>query len=536
LAQACHPAPHELAHVWRRQNMADAAATTTDVEQEEAAAEEPLPEETEGDSEEEEDLPDLSVSQAVRPCEAATLAQLGLSSYLVQDLQTSNARRAAASSVAQQGAEPSSRNSPTENKPDAAATQAFQLTPLEAACQAGHCANVRVLLGELEEHDNFSAEQPERAVALAVSSGAGDVLKLLVAHRAQVNASSGQPRPPLLAAAAEGHISMVQDLCAREDLDINAIDVRGATALHHAVLQQNLDMANVLLSHRADPAVADNRGWTPMHAAAHLGNLNIMGQLVEAGASIDGATTAAAKAAKEAAVRLSVPHVPHVPRSRSASKSSEAGHPPKSPSEAHKKPNTLWPPLHLLIARGEAEQIKQLILWKADPCQVGGPNLVTPLMLAISRTSLALQLLGIPAVRAQADYRDRRGQTALHYAVEANSKTVVKGLLDVHASPTLVNQCGQTPLEVGQNVNENNDVVSMLQVEEIVCLVMQRCLSRKQNKLEESEVIRSELRLRGVAVDVQKEKWSIADGTWGYLSTERSRAQAQGGPGAALAR
>mmetsp|Transcript_27981 Transcript_27981/g.64574 ORF Transcript_27981/g.64574 Transcript_27981/m.64574 type:complete len:520 (+) Transcript_27981:57-1616(+) len=519
--------------------MADAAATTADVELEEAVVEEPILEQSEGGSgEEDEALPDLS--QSVRPCEAVTLAQLGLSSYLVQDLQATGARRAAASALGQQGAEPPRRSSTTENKLNvAAAVQVFQLTPLEAACQAGHCANVRVLLGELAEHENFSAEHPERAVSLAISSGAEDVLKLLVESRAQVNASR-RPRPPLLAAAAEGHIAMVQDLCERADLEINAINARGATALHHAVLQQNLEMTSVLLTHRADPAIADHRGWAPMHVAAHLGNLRIMGQLVEAGASIDGATTAATKALKEASARLSVPHVPPVQRNRSPSKSVEAGHPPPKPNaaavEASKKSNNIWPPLHLLIARGEAEQIGQLILWKADPCQVGGPDLVTPLMLAISRTSLALQLLGIPAVRAQADYKDRRGQTALHYAVEANAKTVVKGLLDVHASPAIVNQCGQTPLEVGQHSTENSDVVNMLQVEEIVCLVMQRCLSRKQNKLEESEVIRNELRVRGVAVDVQKEKWSIADGTWGFLSTERSRAQAQGGPGAALAR
>jgi len=67
----------------------------------------------------------------------------------------------------------------------------------------------------------------------------------------------------------------------------------------------------------------------------------------------------------------------------------------------------------------------------------------------------------------------------------------------------------------------------LLEIEEIVRLIMLRTRCRQEKKYEEAELLRGELRVRGVRIDVQKDQWSLPDGKWGYLSADRAYAQVQ---------
>lgn len=455
--------------------------------------------ESDPDDEAAEDFPDLSCSKQLRQFELQACAQLATTAQL----------RAALRPERSQGPRGATRASDS------------YLTPLEAACQAGRLESVRLLL-----RDGICSDS--RAVAMAVDSGATEVVRLLLRCRGQVNAASEEQRPPLLAAVRGGHLRIVQELCACPDTDVNARDARGASALHEAVYLGSAEMLQELLARQANPAVADGRGWTPLRLAAHLGSGIMLGQLLDAGAPIDGTDG-----------RLPPPSKPRANTQRppgSAPRTPPADSTGSNSREAAADCDAAgWSPLHLLLARGEADFVRRLLKRGADPCRPGGPNGVTPLMLAISsgQEQLASQLLQLPAVRDEADTQDRRGRGALHFAVAANSTLVVRSLLEVNASPTIQNENSQSPVDVARSLGlpEGSEVVQMLQVEEIVRLVMQRCACRQQNKYEESELIRGDLRIRGVSLDVQKERWALADGTWGYLSAERERAQVQGGRG-----
>merc|ERR1712224_367518 len=81
----------------------------------------------------------------------------------------------------------------------------------------------------------------------------------------------------------------------------------------------------------------------------------------------------------------------------------------------------------------------------------------------------------------------------------------------------LPEQSKELEVEVGQ----------LLEIEEIVRLVMLRTRCRQEKKYEEAELLRGELRVRGVKIDVQSEKWSLPDGKWGYPSADRVYAQVQ---------
>jgi len=48
------------------------------------------------------------------------------------------------------------------------------------------------------------------------------------------------------------------------NVDINEIDLKGKTPLHHAVLCGNPDIVSLLLLHQADPFVEDEAGIQPL--------------------------------------------------------------------------------------------------------------------------------------------------------------------------------------------------------------------------------------------------------------------------------
>jgi len=350
-----------------------------------------------------------------------------------------------------------------------------------------------------DAHDKGVGQDLGRTVSLAVDAGAPDVLELLLEHRAEVNASDVCSRPPLLTATREGQLPILKVLCASETLEINAQDALGSSALHEAVFRESGEMVLVLLGRRADPMLQNRRGWTPLHVAAHLGTVRIIGHLVRAGAPADA----------ESGVML-----------------------PQSNIEPTPRTGVTWSPLHLLLTRGDTEAVWQMIEWRADPCLTGGPDVLNPLMLAISlkHTRLALQLLALASVRERLDYQDRRGRCALHFAVGAQLAEVVRSILDLHANPSIRNRNSLTPLDVGREAAADGEICHMILVEEVLRLVMTRTQYRQMNKYEEADMLRGDLRLRAVTLDVHRERWSLPDGTWGYLSCERARAQAQGGP------
>ncbi|XP_060578406.1 protein phosphatase 1 regulatory subunit 12A-like [Ruditapes philippinarum] len=72
----------------------------------------------------------------------------------------------------------------------------------------------------------------------------------------------------------------------RSEFDLNQRNHTGLTALHYAVLTNNLDSVKLLLNHGANVSSQDEYGFSPLHTAAALGFLQVTTMLIVHGADV----------------------------------------------------------------------------------------------------------------------------------------------------------------------------------------------------------------------------------------------------------
>ena len=119
------------------------------------------------------------------------------------------------------------------------------------------------------ERSAFGVLPQELGSALLTAAMIGDIasLELLLDRGADVNATDGSARTPLLEAVFGGHLDVV-DLLLRRGADVNAQDYDGWTALMEASSKGRTQTVRLLLAFGADPKVASRRGWTALKVAA----------------------------------------------------------------------------------------------------------------------------------------------------------------------------------------------------------------------------------------------------------------------------
>ncbi|XP_041425433.1 protein phosphatase 1 regulatory subunit 12C isoform X4 [Xenopus laevis] len=67
---------------------------------------------------------------------------------------------------------------------------------------------------------------------------------------------------------------------------IDSTNTDGISALHQACIDENLEVVEFLVNHRANVNQADNEGWTPLHVAASCGYMEIAEYLLKHSANI----------------------------------------------------------------------------------------------------------------------------------------------------------------------------------------------------------------------------------------------------------
>ena len=121
----------------------------------------------------------------------------------------------------------------------------------------------------------FSKDKVENTpLHLAAVRGHKDVMKFLVASKADVNAKNISGKTPLYSVALSGHKDMVELLLANK-ADVNVKDMDGNTPLNYVALSGRKDIVELLLANKADVNTKDNKGQTPLHKAVFSRNKDV---------------------------------------------------------------------------------------------------------------------------------------------------------------------------------------------------------------------------------------------------------------------
>ncbi len=113
--------------------------------------------------------------------------------------------------------------------------------------------------------------------ALLVASVKGHVpaVRQLLVSGADPNLRDIYGWTPLMRAVYEGREKVVQALLEQPDVDLNAKNDQGATALHLAAVKGNEALTRLLLFAGANPLMGDRKGRTPENLAGAAGHENV---------------------------------------------------------------------------------------------------------------------------------------------------------------------------------------------------------------------------------------------------------------------
>ncbi|XP_042623180.1 ankyrin-3-like isoform X12 [Cyprinus carpio] len=345
------------------------------------------------------------------------------------------------------------------------------LNALHLASKEGHVEVVAELI-KIGATVDAATKKGNTALHIASLAGQADVVKELVYNGAIINAQSQNGFTPLYMAAQENHLEVIkflldngasQSIATEDGFTPLAValqqghdqvvslllenDTKGKVrlpALHIAARKDDTKAAALLLQndHNADveSKMMVNRttesGFTPLHIAAHYGNINVATLLLNRGAAVDFKARnditplhVASKRGNANMVRLLL----------------ERG------ARIDAKTKDGLTPLHC-GARSGHEQVVELLLDRGAPILSKTKNGLSPLHMATQGDHLnCVQLLlhhEVPVDDVTNDYL-----TALHVAAHCGHYKVTKVLVDKKANPNAKALNGFTPLHIACKKN-----------------------------------------------------------------------------------
>ncbi|XP_048520777.1 uncharacterized protein LOC109540331 [Dendroctonus ponderosae] len=155
------------------------------------------------------------------------------------------------------------------------------MTPYHVAAEIQNPGSLKWYIEKFPEYIDICT-QGKKATALHLAAGKGLLasVQLLLGHNANVNSLTAENATPLhWAIQRHGYKEIVEELIAN-NADPNSKNVDGATPLHVAVLNQNEDIFQILLNHRADVSLCDNTKFTPLHTACMNSSVFIVKELI----------------------------------------------------------------------------------------------------------------------------------------------------------------------------------------------------------------------------------------------------------------
>jgi ankyrin repeat protein len=146
------------------------------------------------------------------------------------------------------------------------------------ACRNGDTSAIKAMIKVNPDTVNCRNEGGFTPLIIAGYRGQMEVVKLLLKHKADINAKSGEGTV-LMGACFKGNVELAA-LLIKYKADVNSVNDLETTPLMYAILSQKVELIKLLLENGALKDVKERSGKTALDYAIQSGNKEII-KLVE---------------------------------------------------------------------------------------------------------------------------------------------------------------------------------------------------------------------------------------------------------------
>jgi ankyrin repeat protein len=316
-------------------------------------------------------------------------------------------------------------------------------TPLHYAADRGHKDIVELLIAKGADI-NAKNNDGQTPLHYAVEKGHNDIAELFIADGADINAKNNEGQTlvdiavnqnrsevvkllvakganiSIHAAARIGDLVIVENLI-QKGTDLNTKDASGRTALHYAVEKGHKDIVELLIANGANVNAKDKNNDTPAHIALGENKISMLTLLIEKGADLDSIHLAARKGDLDRVKSF-------IEKGTNVNETDSYG----------------ATPLHY-AAMGGSKEVVEFLIARGAYVNVKKKSGDTPLHgAAISGRKDVVELLIDNAANVNA--RGRWDYTPIYYAVWSGVAEVVELLVEKGADVNAKDEWGWTPL------------------------------------------------------------------------------------------
>ena len=237
----------------------------------------------------------------------------------------------------------------------------------------------------------------QKALLQAINDDDLESVKTVLEEQANATICDKKGNSLLMLAIANGKENIIQYLLTIKDIDINAQNNEGSTALIEAIEKNNATLVTQLINKGANVNIADKNGFTPLIMATINAKNAIATELINNGADIN----AQNNEGDTALIRA--------------------------------------------IKNNDKDKVLLLINNNANVNQINKKG-ESPLISA-SRYGLSLDTIDLLLEKgALINAQDNNGWTALMWAIDQNEQKIAESLIKKEANVNLANKTGETPL------------------------------------------------------------------------------------------